>query len=266
MLPYASSCQKYFGRVSNNTATIDSSDIIIVFFGESNSGGIAANSYATSSELAKRKLQILNNTSLTSFDSLDIGSNNLTGHCGLQYAASTGHGIELQLANRYDSGAFGSRNVYLVKAGQGGTTIAQWDTGGTYTVEWTATPRVTFFQRVDSALSIIPGTPRLFFIWSQGINDGGSNPSAWKAKVSSLFNEVVARYGSTFFYITRFDSMGDYYYTQMSELASERADTRMVSSLGCETTKVVAGAGFHWGYDGMKILSNRIIDSILTDL
>lgn len=262
--------QPYFGRIINYGGQQSySQPLLIIIAGESNSGGIALNSYATSPELAKRKLKILNNSTLSSFDSLDIGSNNLVGHCGLQYAASTGHGLELQIANSYDSGYFGNRNVYLCKAGQGGTVISQWADEATYTAETTVEPYDIYFERVDSAIAIITRNdtiPRCILIWSQGINNGGGYPTSWKNGTKSLFTDMRSQITSLPIYITRFDSMSDYYYTQMTEIASELSDIAIISSAGCETSQVVAGAGFHWGYTGMKVLARRLIAAIIEDL
>lgn len=262
--------QPYFGRIAGTVNQQTSlQPLLLIIAGESNSGGIALNSYATSPELAKRKLKILNNSTLSSFDSLDIGSNNLVGHCGLQYAASTGHGLELQIANSYDSGYFGNRNVYLCKAGQGGTVISQWADEATYTAETTVEPYDTYFERVDSAIAIVTRNdtvPICVLIWSQGINDGGGNTTFWKNSTKSLFNDMRVQIPSLPIYITRFDSMSDYYYTQMVEIASEIGSVKIISSAGCETSTVVAGAGSHWGYWGMKELGRRIITEILSDL
>lgn len=262
--------QPYFGRIAG-TANQQTSlqPLLIIIAGESNSGGIALNSLATSAELSKRKLKILNNSTLSSFDSLDIGSNNLVGHCGMQFLTSTGHGLELQIANSYDSGYFGNINVYLCKAGQGGTVISQWADEATYTAETTVEPYDTYFERVDSAIAIITRNdtvPRCILIWSQGINDGGGNTTSWKNRTKSLFTDMRVQIPSLPIYITRFDSMADYYYTQMTEIASEIGGVKIISSLGCETSAVVTGAGIHWGYYGMKILGRRIITEILNDL
>ena len=58
--------------------------ILVVINGESNSGGYALNSEASPRELGRRRsVKILNNTTLATFDDLDIGVNNLVGHTGL---------------------------------------------------------------------------------------------------------------------------------------------------------------------------------------
>ena len=141
------SAQKYFGRITGATSGVP---VLVVFAGESNSGGLAANSYATSGELSIRTLPIWDNINNDGFDFLDIGTNNLLGHAGNESYSSTAHGAELQLANRYDDGDFGDRTVYLCKAGQGGTTIAAWmPVTGQYEGIY---PYEVFIQRVSNAI------------------------------------------------------------------------------------------------------------------
>lgn len=98
--------------------------LLVIINGESNSGGYALNSEALSSELLPRSaVQILDNTGLATWQDLDIGTNNLVGHSGLSNGST--HGFELELANRAETDSFYNEPVYLVKTGQGGSTIAQ---------------------------------------------------------------------------------------------------------------------------------------------
>ena len=72
--------------------------LLVIITGESNSGGFALNSEATTEEVAPRSaVQILDNDVLA-FRPLDIGTNNLLGHAGLKPTET--HGFELELANR----------------------------------------------------------------------------------------------------------------------------------------------------------------------
>ena len=70
---------------------------LVVVIGESNAGGYALNSEATAAELEPRPaVLLLNNKTLKSFDPLDIGTNNLVGHTGMEHYET--HGFELMLA------------------------------------------------------------------------------------------------------------------------------------------------------------------------
>jgi hypothetical protein len=73
--------------------------ILIIFNGESNSGGYAANTPATTAELAPTEaIKILNNVTMK-FEALQVGANNLLGHDRLTDYSATHHGLELGLAN-----------------------------------------------------------------------------------------------------------------------------------------------------------------------
>jgi hypothetical protein len=243
--------------------------LLIVFGGESNSGGIANNSSATTLELGPRNLKILNNSTLTSFDSLHIGNNNQVGHAGLEFAFNTGHGFELQLANRYDEGAFGQRQVFLCKAGQGGTVIANWVDGVLYN---SIDAYSLFIARVEAAISLIQNqtqqTPIVIMFWSQGINDGGNNVPSWKTKTKSLFASFRQDLGIILpIYSTQFQGMGfNNTDTAIAEIENEISNYKAINTAGAERIDVVAGPNIHWGYLGMKQVTNSIINALLIDL
>lgn len=268
-------CQKMgFGLIKNASSVPANVPILIVFAGESNSGGLANNSSATGPELAVRTLPILDNVSLTEFDPLDIGTNNLTGHLGLIYAASTGHGWELELANRYDDGDFGLHEIYLCKAGQGGTTVAMWADEATYSAESsTVEPYDVFIARVQAAIAIIETEtgqiPHVVMFWTLGINDSGigTNAATWKAAQKAVFNLMRTDLAIDLpIYMVRMQSMSDPYGTQIAEIGTELSNITIINSTGAETTDVVAGSGSHWGYTGMKQVANSLIDALISDL
>jgi hypothetical protein len=94
---------------------------LIIFTGESNSGGLAPNSALSSSESPpRRSVQILNNATLT-IQTMQIGVNNLIAHTGLIDNAT--HGWENELANAAEAGRFNQQPIFLVKTGQGGSVI-----------------------------------------------------------------------------------------------------------------------------------------------
>lgn len=118
-----------------------------MFSGESNSGGRALNSdLNTFEKSAKPYLQILNNQTFL-FEDLQIGVNNLIDHYGMPaYITTTEHSWENGLVKKIEDSTITDK--WLVKTGQGASTIAQWNDGEiTY---WTK-----FQQRVDAAISIL---------------------------------------------------------------------------------------------------------------
>jgi hypothetical protein len=153
---------------------------LILAIGESNSGGQARNSALAAGDLAARAaLKIFNNTSLV-FESLDIGTNNLDGHSGLDGVDDpedggsltldqTRHGWENGLAASAEAGIWDGQ-VYLVKAGQGGSKVQDWGDG---TGNWSA-----FTARFDAAVAAIRalGKEPQVYIWASiGINNHISN-------------------------------------------------------------------------------------------
>ena len=171
--------------------------LLIIFGGESNSGGLAPNSSATTLELSSRsEIKLFKNDTQDGFYNLDIGVNNLVGHVGLQYVATTAHGWELQLANRIALGDL-PNFTYVVKGGQGGSTAAMWIEGATYTAESnTVSPFNEFITRVNKARNLITlekgVAPKLVLFWSQGINDRGigTNQTIFKNAQKSIFNAI----------------------------------------------------------------------------
>lgn len=237
--------QMYFGRLSTTGNTL--STALFISAGESNARGLAYNSSATSPEKAKRKLQILNNTSLTGFDSLQIGVNN---YIGQEPPGETTHGVELQLANMYDSGYWGNRQAYLIKTGHGGTQILHWYLNSYYS---SVQPFNLLFQRIDSANNIIIRNtnvaPKKILLWSQGINDGGAGvaDSTWKRKTKDFFTAVKAAYPDIIICMMRFDGLVDFYASSMAELATELTNIHVVSTAGLESIDCC-----HLSYSGFK--------------
>jgi len=229
---------------------------LIVFTGESNSGGYALNSEATTEELAPRPaVQILNNTSLV-FEALDIGTNNLIGHTGL--SNGTTHGWELMLANRVEAGTFIPSPCYLVKTGQGASTIAQWDVGDA-SGYWN-----TFQTRVDEAIDLLTtltgSAPSIYLFYSQGINDAiaGTSTATWKTKTLAHWDKIRAKYGQVPIVATKFMSNYSAYNTAIDEVVAQRQDAYAVV-----TSDATLRDANHWDYAGMKLVSGRMQDVFL---
>lgn len=111
------------------------------------------------------------------FEDLHIGVNNLIGHSGLESYATTCHGWEAELADSVEGRNWDFSQIYLVKTGQGGSTISQWNTTGSYFT--------TFVTRINAAIALIKATGKtpVPFIWyTQGIIDSiASTPIlAWQ--------------------------------------------------------------------------------------
>ena len=231
--------------------------LLIVLFGESNSGGIAPNSSALSAELLPRNLKILNNSTLQ-FEPLDIGTNNLIGHIGLEYAMYNSHGMELELANQYDNGYFGVQDVYLVKAGAGGSKVSDWTSGGAYFT--------TFLNRVNTARNLLNVAPEnIIFMLSLGINDKGINTpvATYKNGIKTLIQNAKTSLDLSeiklsimgFQFVTNL-SISDFN-TAISEVATE-LNVKTFSTTGL--TKIPDG--YHLDYAGMKSATDNFLNSL----
>lgn len=243
------------GHYTGNTVRL------IVFNGESNSGGAAANSFLNTTEAATRtNVKILNNTTLTTFDNLIIGTNNLIGHAGI--ANGTLHGWENELANQADAGII-DQPTYLVKTGQGGSLIADWNTGGPY--------YNTMKARVDAALSLLSGsTVKMFWFYSQGINDAlqptPTNTTTWQNATAAYFAQIRTLYGATVpIIMTKFNgSMPSNYNANMDALA---ASNQYNYALDCTGATIIPSGPYglnHWDYEGYKFVANKMIQAMLT--
>ncbi len=225
--------------------------LLVLIPGESNAGGEAPNASATTDELLPRHLQILHNFRFV-FQNLEIGENNNIGHVGLD---NTTHGMELGLANQYDDGDFNGHPVYLVKAGQGGSTIGQWTSAGAYF----DTMRVRVQAAITKVIELTGQVPIVEVWCSIGINDriAGTSTSTFKTAYKQFITDVRAMIstitGQTHiipFLFTRFDSMPSNlaYETVFGQIASEVSDCYAVSTLGAS----ILGDGNHWDYSGFK--------------
>ncbi len=267
----SASCQKaYLGKLKKNRIP----PLLIIMGFESGGGGLAANSYATSGELAVRNVKILNNNTLTSFDPLHIGVNNLVNHVGLNYAQNDAHGWELGVANKYDDGVFPGRNVYICKIAQGGTTVSMWSEGNSYSAEsQTVFPYTVAIARIQAALHLIDSLETLppdIVMWSSlGVNDAGigTTPTDFKNGYINLLNDFRSDIGIDFpIIMSQFQGINPVYDVVISQIPSSVSGTYYINTASYETTQVVAGPGYHFGYSGMKQMAYDLITLTLSIL
>jgi Carbohydrate esterase, sialic acid-specific acetylesterase len=240
--------------------------LAFVFAGESNSGGVAPNRDATAAELAPRPaVQIMNLYSGTfAFEPLDIGFNNIIDHAGIStsptYVPNPPHGIlvhgmELGLANAVEAGRFGQSRVYLIKTGQGGSKIAEWDAAGAY---WSK-----FLQRTNAARAVLPANTRWVVWYSQGINDAiaGTPIAAWKAATVAHLAKIKSQLPGCQIILTEFQSMpanGGYPAVNAAIREIVAADTELasISTVGADTVDAN-----HWSYAGYR---NMVVPALIT--
>lgn len=254
-------CKKmnpFFHNSNRNTV------YLIVFAGESNSGGYALNSDATGGELgARNSIKIWDNIGNASWQTLNIGVNNLLGHAGFNSTdQTTRHGWELGLANTTDTGGIKPYPIYLVKTGQGGSTISQWSIGDASGYMATFTSRVNNAKASLDALGI---KYKIRVFYSQGINDriAGTTNATWKSATITHLSDMRAVLGAgTPIIMTKMmtNNGNDVYNADIASICSTVSNTSFVDP-GSAT---VQGDGNHWTYAGMKSISTSLINTVLT--
>lgn len=238
------------------------SDIVPLFImnGESNSGGQGNNTLASIVELAPRtNTKILHNGTLA-FEDLDVGVNNIINHSGITNNAS--HGIEIGLANTIDAGRWDYSTLYIVKTGQGTSRIGQWVPGHA-SGYWT-----TALSRINAATALLDADNKtivpIVFI-SLGINDilAAVSAATYKPLMVAHIAKFRALLGAeTIVLITKFTSPPliaglDAYNAIFDEIAAEDALTFAIN-----TDNTDAKDSYHWNYNGLKLISERILDVI----
>jgi hypothetical protein len=252
----------FFSGVRDNMkpVTILNKNILIIFWGESNSGGLAENNDATAGELAPRpRVKLWDNVNMNKYYALDIGTNNLLGHTGLEYAADTCHGWELEIANRVYAGYFGVDTIYICKGGLGGSRMSDWVAN--LTGHWT-----TFDARIDSAVKYI-GTAKplkIYVVGSLGWNDGQSHTDsiAFYDGYFTIITRMRAVLGSDVpIYLTNIPHDNSYFsYIDRQIIAIDHAMPYVYS---IPTSDAGKESALHWNYAGMKLIADRMCDYII---
>jgi len=226
---------------------------LIIFNGESNSGGFAQNNLLTAPELAVRSgVQIFNNTTLNTFDSLQIGVNNLVGHTGLTDNAT--HGWENGLANEVNLGRLSS-HAYLVKTGQGASTISQWNVGGAYFN--------TFTSRVNAAKSLLSAQNYKTVIWyTQGINDAtaGTSIATWETStIQHLANlRSIAGVDTPILITSLTPIYNPSWLVAIQDVISQTNKTYLINTATIGADAFLRDAN-HWDAQGMRLMASELV-------
>jgi Carbohydrate esterase, sialic acid-specific acetylesterase len=225
---------------------------VVIFNGESNSGGYADNTQATAPEVAVRPaIQIFDNTGLASFQNLDIGTNNLVDHSGL--ANGPTHGWELGLANSVEAGEWWNDTVYLIKTGQGGSKVSEWGEAGAFYQK--------FLTRTRNGLSILKAQgliPVIYLWYTLGINDAiaGTNEATWLDEVKLLHARMRDELGYVPIFMTKFMAVspGAAFNDSVDLYGTQDNMVMPVDATGATTRDQN-----HWDYAGMKLMAQRMV-------
>jgi Carbohydrate esterase, sialic acid-specific acetylesterase len=241
--------------------------LVIVFTGESNTGGLAYNLSATADEkLPQPRLKILNNNTLL-FESLLIGTNNITDHedatdgYGLTLSptwASSRHGWEVPLSTAIRRNEFGQRPVYLIKTGQGGSKAAEWES-------LSGARRMSKFIARINAMAAIVGNQFDVVIWmSIGINDAINNGLSYRGTYNAKMAIYLANIRAQFpgrrcpILMTGLTEAYPEYTEEVKRVALNNGAV-FVPTDGASQIDTEGGDVNHWGYSGVQTIGNRLI-------
>lgn len=239
--------------------TPNTKELLLWFWGESNSGGMALNEDALPSEIGERaNVNIYRNNFVRQIAPLYIGgvnANNLIGHTGFTTEQTqTMHGWELQFANKVDANYFLKSPCYLVKTGQGGSRIAQWAEGQTYTN--------TCISRVNGMKFVLNNQGaqhETYMIATIGINDAvaGTSATDYYNGVVDFIARMRALYGDFNIIMTRIMRYNANYQAiddAIVQLGNDFSYITVVSVDGAELENAQ-----HWSYSGMKLIADRML-------
>lgn len=222
---------------------------LVVFNGESNSGGYALNTELSAPELAIRSSVRIWNNNTSSFQDLDIGTNNLISHTGL--TDNVTHGWENGMAIESEAARL-PNPVYLVKTGQGGSLISDWAVGNPVGYWNTMINRVTAAKAAIEALGKVP---KIIYWYSLGINDAitGTNVNTWGAAVESFFGTLREVFPNVRVLMTRLMEVEyNSYNLKIDEIIAADPLTHCIP-----TQDLTKRDTNHWDAAGMKKIAAR---------
>ncbi len=246
--------------VTTNTNTPALRPILVIIAGESNAGS----QYALNTGLPTVDTQafahsfIYNNRTHT-IQNLHIGTNDVLLHTGITDNSCHAFELEIALQTEANQTKFHAP-VYFVKAGQGGSTIGQWQKGvGPFYYD-------TLLSRVNNTLAIMGGHPQIFLLWTQGINDGCSTVgcfTTWQTNTSTFFAQLRSDLSTYTVNIlvplfTEPGMGGIGFNAYYSNIAAVTSYMRV-----CDTYGATLANGFHWDTPGVNAVADILITQML---
>lgn len=232
--------------------------------GESNSRGFAIiDPVINSVDIGLQKsVKILDVNTFDVLHDLIIGgdnynNNNLLGTVESGQRGKERVGFEMEIARRAKLNKWYGNPCHMIKVGQGGSIISEWEIGGSYdNLSLTA---INNFKTLTPNLNY-----KTVVLYTLGINDffAGTNIATWKSAVKARFEVLRNRVGSnTPIIVTQFQSITPHdlsaFNDAIEEIANEMPRIYPVDSTGCATYD-----GIHWGggETGIKQLTGRMLD------
>lgn len=229
---------------------------VILFLGESNSGGQADNADLSATDIDPFPGIKIYNIYKNKFEVLHVGVNNQINHYNNTLTDSirlTDHGWEVGLQHDYKS--YGQSSLYLVKGGQGGSTVDQWEATDTFAI--------LLQQKINGARAQLRAQNKepVWYIWfSFGINDAlaatdtltfKDNTLEWLERVRDSLHQNAPVFA------TEISDMGisgfPSYDRQLDTLASIYDWFYIVPTVGLGRED-----NNHWNYIGMDTIARRM--------
>lgn len=200
-------------------------------------------------------VQILNNNTLV-IEDLDIGTNNNLGHTDFTPVQEASfHGWELGMSNAIRNNCYPYEQIYILKAGQGGSTISEWNTGGTYYNTF-----VTRYNAFKTQIDALEQEYYPVFALALGVNDeiAGTDRATFKANVQAFVNNLRTTVGyDAQFLVAELPPVYASYDSLLTEIAeADRGFTKI------ETTDLSLKNISHWDYEGNQDLADRMLDRL----
>lgn len=251
-VPFFTSYNNTCGEANLDTPLLRNVVDLICVFGESNSSGRGANNDVRSDLLLiDNDVQVWNPNDLE-FQPLEIGVNNIFNSVPSVDWTKL-HGVELTIKNEYRN-YFHSKQIFIVKGGQGSSTISQWQSGGLYY----STELIT--KRLLPAIAELKSRNyevRVTAWFMQGVNDyiAGTPLLTWETQVKNLFNNLKTDIPGINIIMTELpNAVHSGFDAKVAEIASEEDNVYYVK----KPTNPLRDPN-HWSYLGLRSLARRLM-------
>lgn len=231
---------------------------LFIIIGESNSGGTGSFVHTKPGDLDPfDRAYILNNNTLI-MEPLDLGTNNLIGHFGL--ADNSAHAFELEIARRAEYGYL--RNIaYIMKSGQGGSVIAEWDTTGSYYQTF-----LTRYQAASDAMDSIGQAFYPVFMVTIGVNnalaslDSATYRADFQAWIENMRDDIGAPTAPVV--IPEITGGGaDPDFAVVNSIYNDLEGV-LTNFTVIDVSQAYTGGSYHWPYQGLKVIATGMLRSL----
>lgn len=256
---------RLFNAQNKSTAPATSYDtLLIVMAGESNSRGLANNTEAASGDLGTRAEIKIYYPPASALQDMVIKTGTFGYESNNHFEeAGVKHGMELGLANAVRDNDLDYPEIYLSKAGKGGSRISEWNVGGAY-----YTNMKDQLNYIKAQLDAAGKTYKLIIWYSQGINDltNGLSSSSWRTSTEALFSNIRSDFGATTpIIMTKFMTGYTGYNTTIDAIDAADPYTIAVDPTGAAVNDPSTDP-VHWSAAGFLTLVPRMVTATKTYL